>query len=91
MTLYMILPFLLVSIVPNIRMVSLGRRNKRIIWRWVVTYVILCGLRDYAGIDNASYRRYYEMGYGGSVFSLFGEKEPLFIIFREVGYLVSAD
>lgn len=91
MILYIMIPFVLLFIMPHVQTRTLDKHNKLILWMLVITYVILCGLRDSGGADDSSYRIYYEMDYGGSIFSLLGNKEPLFNIFRELGYLINAN
>lgn len=91
MTLYILFPFLLLFIVPNLSTGTVEKRNSRMLRMWVITYIVLCGLRDSGGADDSSYWMYYEMNYGGGIFSLFGDKEPLFNIFRQLGYLMNAN
>lgn len=90
MILYATVTAVLLFIVPEINKSKKTKRGTNNNWvmliAFVITYILLCGLRDGGGHDDEMYKLYYNSNYGGSIFSFLQEKEPLFNIIRQAGY-----
>lgn len=82
MTLLILAP-LLVLILPSLSMRRISRKRLAV-FLFFICFVLLCGLKDYGGQDDSSYRLFYEQNYASSFIFLQG-KEPLFLLLRIIG------
>lgn len=85
---YIVMPLITIFIIPHIQIGRISR-YKTILFFFAISYILMCGLRDGGGADDESYRLYYEMGYGGEIFQIFTDKEPLFNLLRFFCYALN--
>ena len=99
MTSLIIVPFIILFIIPRIKILycyliiknrSIKIEKRIILIIFILMYLILFGQRYGGGADDEAYQMFYEYNHGFS-YQLFWGKEPVFNILRAFGHLLDLD